>query len=98
MIPQNIIKDSILKAIDKINLEGVPKGRESTKYNLRYMDKLYPPKYTISLANRFINGTELKAQDFGGGQETNSFLMKLGFDIGKHCDIYKENDNQHEKE
>jgi len=32
MIPRNITKDLIIKAIDKINLEGVPKGRESPKF------------------------------------------------------------------
>ena len=96
MIPDNITKESVLKAIDKINLEGVPKGRESTKYNIRYMGKLYPPKYTISLANIFVNGNELKAQDFSGGQETNNFLKKLGFVIDNYSDSYKKDDSQDE--
>lgn len=98
MIPENITKNLIIKAINKINSEGVPKWRESTKYYLRYMGKLYPPKYTISLANLYVNGTELVAQDFSGGQETNRFLMKLGFDIVKYGEIDEKDDIQHENE
>lgn len=93
MIPKNITKASVVKAIGKIELEGVPKGRESTKYNIRYMGKLYPPKYVISLANLFVNGIELEAQNFSGGQETNSFLRKLGFDIANHGDSNNQHNN-----
>ncbi|CAK7037031.1 hypothetical protein [Tissierella sp.] len=81
MIPTNITKESIIKAIELINSEGVPKKRESTKYNIRYMEKFYPPKYTVSLANKFVNGKELESYEFGGGLETNNFLINLGFEI-----------------
>lgn len=97
MISKNITKDSVIRAIDKINIEGVPKGRESTKYNIKYMGKLFPPKYTISLSNLFANGTELKPEDFSGGEETNNYLMKLGFEIISYGDMYNNNNKQSEK-
>lgn len=81
MIPENITKDSVLKAFNKIDMEGVPRKRESKKYNISYYGKIYPAKYTISLANKFENGVELNSNDFSGGYETNRFLMKLGFEI-----------------
>ena len=81
MIPKNITSEFILKAIAKIDKEGVPSKRLSKKYNLRYMDKVYPPKYTVGLANLFANGTMLEPKDYSGGKETNCFLMDLGFEI-----------------
>lgn len=79
MIPKNINRRAVLRAIEKIGLEGVPKTRLSTKYNIRYKGRLYPPKYTISLANIFANGIELRAGEFSGGRKSNNFLTDLGF-------------------
>lgn len=81
MIPKNITRKAVIKAIHEIDKNGIPKNRLSTKYNIFFEGKQYPPKYVISLANRIENGVELKAEDFGGGHESNSFLMALGFDI-----------------
>ncbi|MEK4526440.1 DUF3427 domain-containing protein [Paenibacillus sp. BGI2013] len=81
MIPQNIVKQNILDAIAVIHKEGVPKERESTKYHLRYNGGLYPPKYVISVANRFANGHALSRDRFNGGAETNNFLKRLGFEV-----------------
>lgn len=81
MIPHNITKQSVLNAIKQIDEEGVPKGRESTKYNLIYNGKLYPPKYTLALANLIENSVFLKSDQFNGGKETNYYLKKLGFEI-----------------
>jgi len=81
MIPSNITKKHVLKAIAEVDREGVPPGRGSTKYNLRHGGRLYPPKYLISVANRFANGSELPASDFSGGKEVNEFLARLGFSI-----------------
>ena len=65
MIPENITKDHILKAIDKIDQEGVPRGRNSTTYNVFYNNKTYPPKLIISYANYFANGDELNPNSYG---------------------------------
>lgn len=81
MIPKNINRNAVLKAIDRIEQEGIPKGRESKKYNLRFNNKNYPPKYIISLANAVVNGLELEPREFSGGKETNSYLTSLGFEI-----------------
>lgn len=81
MIPQNIVKQNILDAIAVIHKEGVPKERESTKYHLWYNGGLYPPKYVISVANRFANGHALSRDRFNGGAETNNFLKRLGFEV-----------------
>ena len=81
MIPKNITRDNILNAIQEINKDSIPKGRDSKKFKLDYKGRSYPPKYIISLANKYANGEELDPSDFGGGQETNGYLERLGFQI-----------------
>lgn len=81
MISKNITRETIIEALRVIDESGVPKHRLSTKYHLSHEGKLYPPKYVISIANKIQNGTELKADEFGGGVESNEFLTALGFDI-----------------
>ena len=80
-IPKNINKDHVIKAIQKIDSEGVPERRESTRFTLAYEGKYYPPKYVISIANIFANGEEYSSSLFSGGDETNRFLSRLGFTI-----------------
>lgn len=80
-IPKNINQEHIIQAIQRIEREGVPERRESTKFNLFYANKYYPPKYVISLANIFANGEEYSPSLFSGGDETNKFLRGLGFEI-----------------
>lgn len=55
-IPSNIIKQHILKAIERIDKEIVinPKRKERV-WALRYNQKLYPCKLVISYANKFSN-------------------------------------------
>ncbi len=81
MIPDNIDRSHVLKALEEIDSSGLPAGRESTKYVLVYGDREYPPKFAIASANRFANGIMLESSRFSGGRETNSFLGKLGFEI-----------------
>ena len=81
MIPKNITKGNILEAIKYIDRFGVPSKRDSTKYDLKYKGKNYPPKYVISIANKCANGEELESTKFSGGRMTNKFLCCLGFDI-----------------
>ncbi|MGR6545713.1 HNH endonuclease [Paenibacillus tundrae] len=78
-IPKNIYREHILKAIKYIDENGVPPKRESTRYDLHYNNKLYPPKYVISRANVFANGEEL--YEFNGGDETNNVLKNMGFEV-----------------
>ena len=81
MIPNNIARNHILKAIQDIDRDGILKGRNSKKFKLVFEEKAYPPKYVISLANKYANGEELEPSDFGGGRETNDYLGRLGFEI-----------------
>lgn len=81
MIPKNITREYILKAIEEIDRNGIPKGRESKRFLLAYGGRFYPPKYVVSLANRYVNGKELDHSEFSGGREVNSFLKRLGFEI-----------------
>jgi len=83
MIPSNIERKHIVKAIREIDSNGIPPKRESKKFLLIFEGKQYPPKYVLSLANKFANREELDPSRFTGGQETNSFLEKLGVDIMK---------------
>lgn len=79
MIPSNIQKSHLLAAIAEIDRDGIPAHQESTRYDLAYNGKLYPPKLVVRIANRLANGEEL--WNFGGGEETNNFLRRHGFEI-----------------
>ena len=81
MIPQNIKSEHILKAIEEVERSGIPRDRSSDRYDLEYNKKIYPPKYIISLANKYANGNELDHSEFSGGDEANNFLESLGFNI-----------------
>ena len=81
MIPKNINKKHVIKAIKEVESGKIPKGRRSRKFLLEYGGKYYPPKYIVSLANKYANDRELDSSEFSGGEETNSFLRALGFNI-----------------
>jgi len=81
MIPQAITKEHVLAALKQIDTNVVPWHRTSTKFDLVYEGKKYPPKYVISLAAKIATGAELPPEKFSGGDETNSFLKQFGFEI-----------------
>ncbi len=81
MIPRNISRRDIIKAVEEIRREGIPEQRKSTKYTLVFEREIFPPKYVISIANRYANGEDLPASTFSGGTETNFYLSRLGFEI-----------------
>ncbi|MDZ4122437.1 MAG: hypothetical protein U1C33_08440, partial [Candidatus Cloacimonadaceae bacterium] len=81
MIPSNIQREHIIEAISDIDKNGVPIRRGSTKYSLEYDCKCYPPKYVVSLANKYANGVEWESENFSGGEESNHFLEQRGFCI-----------------
>jgi len=83
MIPKNLTEEDIFRAIQEIDGNGIPLNRHSTEWDVLYDGKHYPPKYLISIANKFANGEELQPQEFSGGSEANQFLMSLGFEIVK---------------
>lgn len=81
MIPDDIKRTHIIRALRKITINGVPSRRQSTVYDLRYDRKRYPPKYVVSLAHQIAKGSEWPHYKFSGGIETNNFLIARGFQI-----------------
>ena len=81
MIPKNIEREHVIKAMEEIKRNGIPKDRNSRKFLLEFDGKYYPPKYVVSLANKYANGEILDPAQFSGGKETNDFLRNLGFNI-----------------
>jgi len=98
-IPTSIQRGHILKAMRHIDRQTprYPTKRESTVYDLHEAGKIYPPKYVLSIANRFANGIELHG--FKGGAQTNNFLIARGLtDIrdkstGKRISIVPEDED-----
>ena len=82
-IPPNITREHFLKAIAKIDAEGIPSMGDSQYYDVIYNKKKYPPKMVVSYANLFANGKELNRNHFTGGLGTPAFklLEKEGFEI-----------------
>ncbi len=81
-IPQNITPKNIQRAITKIEADGIPGHRKSLKYFLRFKNRLYPPKYVISVANYYANGEMLSADAkvFNTYQAQN-YLESLEFEV-----------------
>jgi len=92
MIPINIKREHILRALEHIKNRGIPNGRKSKKFLLELEGQHYPPKYAISLANKYVNGKELETEHFSGGKESNDFLRFLGFNILRISDARKPTD------
>lgn len=86
-IPDNITREHIEKAIKKIDKSGIPSDRDSKIYKLVFNGCKYSPKHVISLANKAPNKKELPPSDFSGGNETNAYLQRLGFDIYKNGNL-----------
>ncbi len=82
-IPDTIEHEHILSALKEIILRGeksVPKKRYSTKFDVLFEEKRFPPKYVVCIANKYVNHVELSPQ-FNGGAQTNNFLEARGFRI-----------------
>jgi len=78
MIPSNIQREHIIEAIIETDKLTIPPERLSKKFLLEYEGRHYPPKFIISIANRYANGVELNPNLFSGGKESNNFLNSRG--------------------
>lgn len=89
-LPQNISKEHLIRAIDKIDSEGIPAGADSRYYDVLYNGRRYPPKLIVSVANLFANGSLLDRTTFPGGLETEAFklLGANGFQIERKRGYY----------
>ena len=94
MIPESIKSEHILRAIEEADRSEVPVERKSDRYDLVYNEKKYPPKYIISLANKYANNVELSSRVFGGGDEVNSFLQSRGFKTAKKDQYAQDNSGE----
>lgn len=81
MLKKEVNQEHIIDAMKFIDKNGIPKNRHSTKYNLYHESKTYPPKYVLSIATKIATGSELEPSVFSGGEETNNYLLSLGFII-----------------
>ena len=63
-IPHNITQENILKAISKIDTEGIPSDGASRYYDVIYNGIKYPPKLIVSFANFFANGEIIDRNSF----------------------------------
>jgi hypothetical protein len=82
-VPNNITKEHLLKAIERIDKEGIEKGAHSSTYDVFFEGKRYPPKLVVSWANEFANGEVLDRKFFSGGLKSANFkvLNNAGFEI-----------------
>ena len=81
MIPTLITRSHIAEAIRCINRDGVPSRRRSRGYCLVTNGEHLPPKYTIALAHQIVTGEFLRSDQFSGGEESNDFLRRRGFNV-----------------
>ncbi|MBN9296300.1 MAG: AAA family ATPase [Filimonas sp.] len=74
----NITKEHVLTAVDKIEQENIPL-QPSTKFDVVINGKAYPPKEIMRYANSIANNT----MDWpnSGGEPTNKYLEGFGFEI-----------------
>ena len=84
MIPDAIKKDHIKKALEDVisGKESIPPREQSTRYDLIYRGKAYPPKAIMRIAAKHARVVlESSSTTFHGGPRTNNFLKKRGFKI-----------------
>jgi 5-methylcytosine-specific restriction enzyme A len=79
-IPKNITKEHIEKAIEEIVPSQIPSQRLEQNYSLISKWKILPPKFVISIANKYANGIELDSKEFND-VEAKAFLLKKEFNV-----------------
>ncbi len=76
MIPKGLQRKHFTSAAAEINKNGVPTRRKSYRYDLLLNGKPYPPKYIISIANKYLNGVEWSSKKFNAVEAKDYFLNK----------------------
>ncbi|KUO51106.1 MAG: hypothetical protein APF76_16565 [Desulfitibacter sp. BRH_c19] len=78
----DVSKEEILKALEEFDLtkRNTPDWidwdkKKRQKYAILFKNKIYPPKYIVKMA------TGINVGLFSGGEQTNSYLTKRGFEI-----------------
>lgn len=75
-----ISKDHVLKALNNIEDEFIPKNNRWSEYWINYNSKLFPFKYVVSVASSFSN-KPLQTKDFTSNDSSRNYIAKLGFHI-----------------
>lgn len=78
-----IKRDNMLKAIQQIDRETIPKDNEWSEYWINHKGKLYQFKYIVEVASSYTK-TPIKTTDFTSNDSSRKFIASLGFPI-----IYK---------
>lgn len=76
MIPEGILDEHILAAIEMINRDGVPWSRQSVYYDLVINGSKYPPKLVISRAYEAKTGQSYSPHKFSSVEAKNHFLSR----------------------
>lgn len=84
-LASNVEVSHVELAIKKFNSEGgsIATYRDSTGYDLKYKEHLYPPKAIFGLALSYVLGEEIQSSHFSGGLGSECFktLDRLNFEI-----------------
>ena len=82
-IPEGISRDHVLEALAKLDSGVSHQFAESTKYDLVYEDRSYPPKAVLGLAAKEVTGEDYDPYDFKGGLGSKCFkILEInGFEI-----------------
>jgi hypothetical protein len=78
-IPKEINREHVLRAITRMKAMGIESFNPSTGYDLIYEGRLYPPKEVLHYASLEATGAEVS--NLHGGDQTNNFLIRMGFEI-----------------
>lgn len=81
-IPENITKNHIESALKEVDPSRIPRRRLSYQYFLEHNGQKLPPKYIISIANKYANGDELESNAFSA-IEAKNYLLKMGYSISE---------------
>jgi 5-methylcytosine-specific restriction enzyme A len=82
-IPSGISREHILRALRDLDLRKPHLFADSTKYDLLFQGRRYPPKAVLGLAAQSVEGREFGPYDFKGGRGSKCFriLEQAGFEI-----------------
>jgi hypothetical protein len=80
VIPSNITRDHVISALKEIRNQNIPPVYQYRRYTLEFEGKRYPPRYAISIANKYANGNILEHSKIGS-KEAVSLLDSMGFSI-----------------
>ena len=82
----------MIKDLDKVTAEHIKEASvsiknnrdefsKSTRYDVLIDGELFPPKEVFRLAYKLAIGRNIEESNFYGGESTNKFFLKLGFEI-----------------